>query len=146
MKSDGTPSRIVLIGDYHKHEEAIAGAALYPGHLIHQQADGTVIKNAGAGVKAEILLALEDALQGRGIETPYAEGERVSIGIPEKGAVVYVWLSGGENADKGEFLTPNGDGTFKVSSGSDYRMLKVMEAVDASDSNDVDERIKARVI
>lgn len=146
MDANNNPSRIVLVGDNYRHEEAYAQAALTPGHLVELTATGKVQKHSVAGGPAECLFAIEDALQGRGINTAYAANELVSLAIPRKGDVVYVWLSGGESADPSEYLTSNGDGTFKVASSTDIRLLKPLETVDASDSNDVDERIKARVL
>lgn len=140
-----SPTRIQLKGEG-VHEEGRAAGAIRPGDLVKFNSAGNIIKHSSAGGRAENAFALEDALQGNGIDDNYASGDLVSIGIQKSGDVVLAWLSGGENATPDEFLTSNGDGALKVASGSDIAIAVPMEAVDASDSNDVDERIRVRVL
>lgn len=139
------PKRIHLRGTG-RHEEAIAGAAVRPGDLIDVASTGKVVKHPTAGGWAEKAFALEDALQGNSIDDNYALNDRVSFVIAQPGDIVYAWLSGGETTTLDDFLTSNGDGALKVASSTDIRVAKALEAVDASDSNDVDERIKIRIL
>jgi len=141
-----TPKRIHLRGDYGVHEEARAGGAIRPGDLIDQASTGKMLKHPTAGGWAEKAFALEDALQGNGIDDNYATDDLVSFTICKPGDIVYAWLSGGETVTLDDFLTSNGDGALKVASSTDIRIAKPLEAVDASDSNDVDERIKVRIL
>jgi hypothetical protein len=88
-------------------------------------------------------------LQGRTIDDAYAIGERVFYVIANKGDVVQAWLSGGEAANVGDNLISNGDGTLQVEAGSDAgqaRIAVAVEAVDQSNSDDTDSRIKVRVL
>jgi len=140
-----TPKRIHLRGDP-QFEEALAGGAITPGMLLAREADGDVIVHATAGGWTEKAFATEDALQGKTVDDAYASGARVSFVICKPGDIVYAWLSGGENADQSEFLTSNGDGTLKVASSTDIRIATPLENVDASDSANVDERIKVRIL
>jgi len=140
-----TPKRIHLRGSGIA-EEAVAAAAIRPGDLLAYDSAGKVAKHATAGGWAEKAFALEDALQGKDIDENYALGDRVSYVIGQSGDIVRAWLSGGENAAKGDFLTSNGDGALKVATSSDIRIAVALEAVDASDSNDVDERITVRLL
>ncbi len=128
------------------HEEAVAAATITPGMLLAQDSAGKVIPHGTAGGWAEKAFALEDALQGKTIDDNYTTGNTVGFVIAQPGDIVYAWLSGGENADTSEFLTSNGDGTLKVATSTDIRVAVAMEAVDASDSNDVNERIKVRIL
>lgn len=144
--SSDTPKRILLIGENARTEEGVAAATIRPGELIELTSASKLQRHSTAGGPAELAFALEDALQGNDIDDSYAANARVTYAIPGRGAVVYAWLAGGEEATPGDFLTSNGDGTFKVASGTDVRLLKPLEAVDASDSNDVDERIRCRVL
>lgn len=139
------PTRIQLRGTG-THEERRAAAAIRPGDLVNFTSADKVQKHPTAGGPAERAFALEDALQGRGIEVNYAADELVPIGIQAPGDVVYAWLSGGENAAIGAYLTSNGDGALKVAGGTDNRIAVAVAAVNASDSNDVDERIRARIL
>lgn len=146
MDSSGNPSRIHLLGNG-RHEEFRAAEAITPGHLIAMNPSSKAIKHAVAGGPAEKIFALEDALQGNGISVAYAEDDLVAAVMAEPGDVVYAWLSGGEDATPNEILTSNGDGTLKVRTLSTETPVAVpMESVDASDSDDVDERIKVRIL
>lgn len=144
--SSTEPKRIHLRGPHAVHEEARAGGAIRPGDLIDVNSSGKVVKHPTAGGWAEKAFALEDALQGRSIDDNYAADELVSFTICKPGDIVYAWLSGGEVTTLDDFLTSNGDGALKVASSTDQRIAKVLEAVDASDSNDVDERIRVRIL
>lgn len=145
MSTKANPTRIQLRGTG-THEERLANAAIRPGDLVQFISTDKVQKHATAGGPAEPAFALEDALQGRGIETNYAADELVAIGIQTSGDEVYAWLSGGENAAIGAYLTSNGDGALKVAGGTDVRIAVAKEAINASDSNDVDERIRVRIL
>lgn len=140
-----TPKRIHLLGDG-RHEEAVAAGAITPGMLITQDNAGKVVAHGTAGGWAEKNFAVEDALQGKTIDDAYASGDRVSSVLCKPGDVVLAWLSGGENADTSEFLTSNGDGTLKVATSTDIRIAVPLENVDASDSADVNERIRVRIL
>lgn len=139
------PKRIHLLGSG-RHEEAIAAAIITPGMLLAQNSDGKLIPHGSAGGPAERNYALEDALQGRTIDDNYAADELVGFVSGSPGDVVYALLSGGEIVTLDDFLTSNGDGTLKVASGSDARIAVPLDAVDASDSNDVNERIRVRLL
>lgn len=138
------PKRIHLRGPYAQFEEAVAAGTIKPGHLIAQDTNGNVIVHPAADGNAERMFALEDALQGKTIADNYASGSRVFAVIAQRGDIVYAWLSGGESATRNEYLSSNGDGTLKVSTTNPIAVA--METVDASDSNDVDERIKVRIL
>jgi hypothetical protein len=142
-----TPKRIHLrmVGSS-AAEEARAGAAIRPGDLVDVATTGKVLKHPTAGGPAEKMFACEDALQGRTIRDNYALDELVTMIIPQNGDIVYAWLSGGETTTTASFLTSNGDGALKVATGTDYPIAKALEAVNASDSNDVDERIRVRIL
>lgn len=139
------PTRIQLKGPGVR-EEAKAAGAIRPGDLVKLNSDGELIKNNSAGAACEKAFAVEDALQGNGIDDNYADDDRVLYAIQGPGDVVYAWLSGGEDAEPGEKLTSNGDGALKVAGGGDIPIAIALEDVDASDSNDVDERIRVRIL
>ena len=145
MATKTNPTRIQLRGAG-THEERRANAAIRPGDLVELMSTNKVRKHATAGGSALRAFALEDALQGNGIGDNYAADDLVAIGIQVGGDLVYAWLSGGENATIGSYLSSNGDGALKVAGGTDLRLAVAIEAVNASDSNDVDERIRVMVL
>ena len=145
MDTSGNPTRIHLLGTG-RIEEADAAGTIKPGHLIELNTSGDVIAHASAGGYAEAAFALEDALQGNTIADNYASGDRVTFVLASKGDVVYAWISGDEDIAIGDKLTSNGDGTLKEATSTDIRLAVALEAVDSTDSNDVDERIRVRIL
>ena len=60
------------------------------------------------------MFALEDELQGKGIDDPYADGDRVQCWVAVRGEEVYAILADGENVAIGDFLESNGSGELVV--------------------------------
>jgi hypothetical protein len=56
------------------------------------------------------MFALEDELQGKGIDDAYAAGDRVQCWIPNRGEVVLAILADGASVEEGDFLESNGAG------------------------------------
>lgn len=145
MSVKAKPTRIQLIGEG-RLEEGRAGVAIKPGMLVMIGTNGQVFPHNAPGAVAERAFALEDALRGKGIGDDYAAGDLVAYGVQVPGDVVYAWLGSSEVTTTGSFLTSNGDGTLKIASGSDIRIARALEVVDASDSSGKDERIRVRLI
>jgi|SwirhirootsSR3_FD_contig_31_27785386_length_3524_multi_13_in_0_out_0_2 hypothetical protein len=139
------PKRIHLLGSG-RHEEATAAEAIRPGDLLKLNSDGEVIKHATAGGYAERNFALEDALQGNGIDDNYAADDLVSIVNGAPGDVVYAWLSWGENVAKGDLLTSNGDGALKKVTGTDKPIAVSLDTLNLADSESADERLRVRLL
>lgn len=129
-----------------RHEEGIANAAIKPGHLVELMSTGNYRSHATAGGSAERTFALEDALQGKTIADAFAANDQLPMVVAERGDVLYAYLHGGENASIGSKLSSAGNGAMRVVTGSDKEIAVALEAVNASDSNDVDERIRIRII
>jgi len=146
MAAKTRPTRIYLKGT-NVFEEHRAAGTIRPGDLLALNSAGNVIKHpSGSVFQAEKMFAVEDALQGRGIDDNYASGELVQCVICKPGDVVYGFLSGGEHATPNEYLVSNGDGALKVGSTTNYPVGVPLEEVNALDSNDVDERIRVRIM
>lgn len=146
MAAKTRPTRIVLKGT-NVFEEFRAGGAIRPGDLVAINSAGQVIKHpSGSVFQAEKMFAVEDALQGNGIDDNYATGDLVFVYIAKPGDVIYGFLSGGEHATPNEYLVSNGDGALKVGSTTNYPVGVPIEEVNATDSNDVDERIRVRIM
>lgn len=135
-------------------EEYEANAAITPGHLIEVMSTGKVRKHATASGNCLPMFALEDELQGKGIDEDYAAADQVQCWIPGRGDMVYALLKDGQSVVIGDFLESAGDGTVQkhvVDSTGDYLFPIIgmaMEAVDMSDSSTVDPsgRVIMRII
>ena len=77
--------KIVLKSAANIAEEAFAAAALNPGHLVALASTGKVAKHATEGGRGERLFAKESVLQGRGIDTAYAQDELVFLHVGQPG-------------------------------------------------------------
>lgn len=152
-----------------------AAAALYPGYLVELTSAGAVQAHSTAeGNVVPKMFALEDELQGKGIDDAYAAGDQVQVWCPTSGDEVYAVLADGQTAAIGSVLESAGDGTLQVhvadadsaDSFDSYGPLVTvtvrpeaivgvaLEAVDLSDSSgaedsgtlDWDKRIKIRIV
>lgn len=99
-----------------RKEEAVAAAAVSPGMLGEIASTGKVQAHSTEGGRAEKIIVLEDALQGRSIETAYSKDERVSLAFGLPGDVWNILLAAGENVSKSDELISGGDGTLKARS------------------------------
>lgn len=131
-------------------QEADAEEALSPGHLLAYGTDGAVKKHAVAGGRGLVMVALEDALQGKTVDDAYAADDKVQFNIQRTGTRFQGILKAGENVAKGDDLISDGAGRLIAASSSDSSVVvdQVMayadEAVDLSGSGDVDSFIAVR--
>ena len=102
LKATGGPVR----------NEALANAALYPGHLVGLLSTGKIRKHATSGGRAEKAFAVENELVGGEIGTVYAQDSIVQYEIFRPGDEVYARVTGSPAV--GAFLTSQGDGTLRV--------------------------------
>jgi len=92
-------------------EEHLAGGTIYPGMLLIQSAADTVVAhNDDAPANCIPMFALEDELQGKGIDDAYASGDQVQVWIPGRGDQVYALLEDGATVTPATFLESNGSG------------------------------------
>ncbi len=150
--------RIVIKGTGIRYE-ALANAALTPGHLLYLLSTGKVAVHATAAGNAEKMFAVEDDLQGNDIDDAYSSGDLVQYEIMPRGNEVYALLSNGQSVAIGDPLESAGDGTLRkhvpdIDSASDTETIYAeaivgyaMEAVDMSGSSGVDPsgRIRVRI-
>lgn len=94
-------------------EEYAAASVITPGNLIELTSSGTVQNHSTEGGNALPMFALEDELQGRGIEDDYAAADKVQCWVAQPGEIVYARLADGESVAPGDFLESAGDGTLK---------------------------------
>lgn len=102
---------IKLINHSDSFFERVAAAAITPGMLIERTSADKVQAHSGAGQNVvPITFALEDELQGNGIDTAYAAADQVFCWSPARGDVVYAILKDGENVAIGDKLESAGNG------------------------------------
>lgn len=127
--------------------EAVANAAITPGHLVELMSTGKIRVHSDSDGHAEKAFAVEDDLQGQIISHAYEAAERVQYEIFSPGCVVNALIADGQNVAIGDPLSSNGDGTLKkytpADSGSDLVepnaiVAYATEAVDMSGSTGED--------
>lgn len=129
-------------------EEYVANAAIIPGMLIELMSTGKVRAHATAGGSTMPMFALEDELQGNGVDTAYAAAAPVQCWIPGRGDQVNALLDDGETVVIGDFLESAGNGflqkyvadvTDSAESDNliDHQIVAIaLEAVDLESSSD----------
>ena len=111
-------------------KEALAYAAITPGHLIERMSGGKIRVHANAGQNAQRLFAIEDSLQGKEISEDYSADNDVRFIACRRGDEVNAILADGENAVIGSFLESNGNGELKVhAAGASGAIIEYPEAI-----------------
>jgi len=125
-------------------EEKVAAGEIYPGMLLELDSSGEVQAHSDAGKNAvPIMIALEDELQGNGIDDAYSADDPVQVWIPGRGDEAYMILADGENVAIGAELESDGNGYLQAvvaesATGATYPNSVIgiaMEAVDLSGSS-----------
>ena len=92
-------------------EEYAADAAIVPGSLLELNSTNEVKVHATSGRNVgPKMFALEDELQGKGIDDAYAAGDKVQVWLPAPGDVVLGILADGQSVSIGSLLESNGAG------------------------------------
>jgi hypothetical protein len=81
-----------------------AVAAIIPGSVIELASTNKVQKCATAGGKWAGMVAVEDALQGKGINDAYAANDQVQVWVTQRGEVAYLLVEDEENIVIGDFV------------------------------------------
>jgi len=93
-----------------------AHAAIIPGALLELNSDNEVLNHDTAqGSCVPIMFALEDELQGKGINDNYAAGDKVQVWIPGRGDIVYALLKDEQTLSIGDFVESDGYGKVQKS-------------------------------
>ena len=143
-------------------EEYTATAVeIKPGMFLEMASATTVQAHSTAGGNILPMVALEDELQGKGIDDNYDASTKVQCWIPGRGDIVYALLKDGETVTAGDFVESAGDGYVQKhtadSAGSDSDLTvysnqiigQAIEAVDMSGSSGEDPsggRVQIRII
>lgn len=94
-------------------EEMVASAAVTPGTLLIIESTGKVKAHNQADKDVFPIFALEDELQGKGIDDAYAANAPVQCWIPYRGDIVNAILADGQKVAIGDALTSDGYGRLK---------------------------------
>lgn len=116
------------------HGEALANAALSPGHLLEMMSTGKVRKAAAADLAYPLLVAKENYFTGGLKTTAYAENDNVPFHRCLPGDRITLRVAAGAGAiTKGARLAAAADGTVVLSNAAtDYMVAIADEAVDNS--------------
>lgn len=139
------PSKIVLKSPQGRYDEARAGGAITPGHLLNLASDSDVVVHASAAGQGPVMVAIENSLIEGTIATAYAEGDLVRYWLPLPGDELYMILEDGHDVDVGAILESAGDGTLQPVSGN-FGRFQAIEAVDTSGGAAATARIRVRVL
>lgn len=127
-------------------EEYAAGGTITPGHLVALNSAGKVIVHATEAGVILPMFALEDELQGKGIDDTYKEDDRVQVWIPGRGDEVYALLAANESVNIGDYLVSKGGGTLKKLASNTVADSQIIGfAVEAAGSVNV-ERVIVKII
>jgi hypothetical protein len=128
-----------------KQIEALASGSITPGHLLERTsaAADTLKVHALAGGVAQRIFAIEDELQGNGIDDVYADGALVQARQYMPGDLVYALIANGENISKADKLVSDGNGALEKADTDSATMEQdtvayAMEDNDMSGSSGVD--------
>ena len=145
-------NRIHSKGPYCQEEYKANSALIYPGYLLRLDANGEVLPHDNSGAVCEAIFAVEDALQGKAVDTIYADDSIVTVILPGKGSVVNAMIEADEDVAIGDGLMSNGNGKLVVRSPDsaigheEYIVAFAMEACDCTGSNPADARCAVRVV
>ena len=119
-----------------KHADVIierdAHAVIIPGALLELNSDDEVLHHNTEGANVvPIMFALENDLEGKGIDDDYAAAAKVQVWIPGRGDIVNALIADDETCGIGEFLESNGDGKLHVHVGDagDSTTVTVQNAI-----------------
>lgn len=109
---------VVIIKGSPRYDEANAGGAITPGHLVVRSSASLVVVHATADGAAEKLFALSDPSNSKAWDAAYVTGERVAFAACKQGDQINALLATGNNAvmNPPSPLVSAGDGTLKVAS------------------------------
>lgn len=133
---------VVLRGTPIVNEDGVAGATIKPGYLVKgvttvnpQDADAaTVVPKAFALERSELGTGIDSTYTGtnNGTGSPdYAVGDQVKVGVFHAGCRVTAWVASGQVIAADGLLSSAGDGTLEALDGSDYPVVRALEAVTA---------------
>ena len=99
-------------------EKTATAVAISPGMLLELTSAGLVQAHSTEGGTVLPMVALEDELQGKGIDDNYAVSAKIQCWIAVRGEIAYLLVADSEDVDIGDFLVSAGNGKVKVYDGT----------------------------
>jgi hypothetical protein len=122
---------IKLLGEPIQNEDDKAAEAITPGHLVAFNVSGDLVKHASAAGITPAAFALEREYMGDDIDTAYAIGDTVAVGVFYPGCRVNALIASGVNVAKGDLLESAGDGTLRART-SGHTLGRALEAANVT--------------
>lgn len=150
--ASSTPNTIVLKGNGVR-KERLAGGTITPGHLVLINTSDQVVVHPNAAQNARKMFAVENDIEGEGIDDNYTSGDTVQFETFQPGDEVYALVAALATAVTiGAALESAGDGTLRIQTADaasdqtqrDAVVAYAKEAVDNSGGSSV-ARIKVEV-
>ena len=94
--------------------ELTAHEAITPVMLLWGTTSGLTEPHPVAGGNVLPAFALEDELQGKGIDDDYAEGDKVQIWVPGRGDIVNALLADDQDVVPGNWMESDGEGRLRI--------------------------------
>jgi len=117
--------------------ERKAGGAFFPGALLSLNSSDEFVAHSDDAPAAFVpIIAIEDALQGKGIDDAYANHDWTRGWVAGRGDVFYGILADGEHVAVGEFLQSFGTGGFlEKQTGTGHAVAMALEHLDLTGSD-----------
>lgn len=116
-------NKTITRSPYGQHDEARASTTIKCGYICERHTDTAgddlVRPHSNDGGQGQILVAHEDALQGRSRETDYTADELVMLWHCNRGDRFIAKLKANENVSLNDKLVSAGDGTLQKASSTD---------------------------
>jgi len=112
------------------NEYTATAVAITPGMLIELTSANLVQAHSNEGQNVLPMFALEDELQGKGIDDNYAASDKIQCWVAVRGEEVYAILEDGETIVIGDFLESNGAGLLQKHSADVAEGASSNEAVE----------------
>jgi hypothetical protein len=118
-------------------EYTATAVAITPGMLLELTSADQVQAHSTEGGIVLPMFALEDELQGNGIDDNYAVSAKIQVWVAVRGEQVFANIADSEEVNIGDFLISAGNGKLKVADSTDTEVVGVaLEDLDMTDSDD----------
>jgi len=118
-------------------EYTATAVAITPGMLLELTSADQVQAHSTEGGIVLPMFALEDELQGKGIDDNYAVSAKIQVWVAVRGEQVFANIADSEEVNIGDFLISAGNGKLKVADSTDTEVVGVaLEDLDMTDSDD----------
>ena len=120
-------------------EYQATAVAVTPGALLELTSADLVQAHSTDGGLALPMFALEDELQGKGIDDNYVASDKIQVWVAVRGEIVNALIADSEEVAVGDWLVSAGAGKLRVAESDDSAIVgQAVEALDMTDSADAE--------